>query len=125
MLELARQDILPVGKDCGMKSFIAALLTAGFGFAVPACADSWSDFYAQPRPGLTTIEMRKSWQDQAADAVHSEEHEPWWYGLSQRQDWNAPTLTDAPAWLLLDCTTHRNRWRLHRNTHPSWRKVCR
>jgi hypothetical protein len=109
----------------------AALLTVGFGFAVPAHADSWSDFYAQHGPGLTTIEMRKSWQDRAGEAVHQAEPDTWadrpyWEkGEALRDDWNAPSLTDAPAWLLLDCTSHSNRWRLSPRTHYSWRKVCR
>jgi hypothetical protein len=82
-----------------------------------------------PHPEI--VEMRKSWQDRAGDAVHDAEPDTWsdlpyWAkGIAQRNDWNAPELSDAPSWLLLDCTTHSNRWRLRRTTHFSWRKVCR
>jgi hypothetical protein len=76
-------------------------------------------------------DMRKAWQDRAGDAVHQAAPDDWtnrpyWEkGLALRNDWNAPSLTDAPPWLLLDCTIRQERWRLHRNTHASWRKVCR
>jgi hypothetical protein len=77
-------------------------------------------------------EMRKSWQDSAQEAVRVTSRLPdswylpeWYKGTAQRMDYAAPTLIDAPQWLLLDCTTRRERWRLSPRTHYSWQKVCR
>ena len=97
------------------------LLLAGILLATPAYADSWSDFYAEhPPSGITKIEMRKPWQDRAADALHEEYHPYWWYGIAQRQDWNAPSMSDAPQWILYDCTKQARRYLLR---YKRW--LCR
>jgi hypothetical protein len=97
-----------------------SVAVALLGTIVPAYADSWSDFYAQQGPGITTIEMRKSWQDRVGDAVHNAQPYEW-----PHYEYSEATLSNAPRWLLLDCHLRRDRWRLSPRAHYSWRKVCR
>jgi hypothetical protein len=105
---------------------VKKLLLAGILLATPAYADSWSDFYAQHPPAqVTPIEMRKSWQDQAADAVRKEQNDwedkpYWWKGEGLRMDWNAPSMSDAPQWILYDCTKQARRYLLR---YKRW--LCR
>jgi hypothetical protein len=87
-------------------------LLAGMLLATPAYANSWSEFYTHPMPQTTTIEMRKSWQDHAGDAVHH---------ASPRYEYSQGTLSNAPPWMKLNCHKREHRWALRYHSYT----MCR
>jgi hypothetical protein len=82
-------------------------------------------------------EMRKSWQDQAAEAAHSGPSKCVYWNCEDQEDWenrdarsdkysppyqySEASLENAPKWLKLDCRKPQHRWAAYRHLYT----MCR
>jgi hypothetical protein len=77
-------------------------------------------------------EMRKSWQDQAAEAAHSGPSKCVYWNCKDRENWenhdpgnkyeySEAVLENAPKWLKLDCRKPQHRWAAYRHFYS----MCR